>query len=238
MTVARDAVLESATFTTTTPHTFTFTPVGTPKAIALGIGHGTVSTDLINGTVSYGGVAMTRVPTNGLAQDTTGEPGAAYLYFLGAGIPTGAQTVSISHTGSADVKWACCASMTAAADTEITVSGRLQADAANPSIALDTGATSALRVSIIYSGLNALANLVQLTGMEAVAAGTGHDFGNFVSLFGQESTASTGSFMIGYTAAIEDVAMCAAAIQEISSAVTSPPRPTVVNFAAIRVATY
>lgn len=233
MTVARDAVLESAGFTTTSPHTFVFTPVGTPRAIVVGIVHGSVSTDLIT-AVTYGGVAMTRVPTNGFAQDTLTEPGATYLYSLGASIPTGAQTVSITHSGSADPKTAYCASATAATDTEIGASGKVQEDAANPSVALDTGANSSLRYAIGYSGVAAPASVVALTGMETLGTTTQHDFGSWIGSFGQQTTASTGSFTIGFTIVSDDVAMCAVAIQEISAAVTKPPRPTVVNFAPTR----
>lgn len=214
MTVARDAVLESATFTTTSPHTFTFTPVGTPKGILVFVAHGTVSTDLINGAVTYGGVAMTRIATNGFAQATAGEVGASYAYFLGSSIPTGAQTVSITHTGSADVKWAICASMTAAADTEVGASGKLENTQTSPQLALDTGGTSSLRYCILYSGTNAPGNAAVLTGMEANTIGVSHDFGAFSAVLGQQTDAVSGSFTIGFTLGVTDTAFIAAAIQE------------------------
>jgi hypothetical protein len=220
VTVARDAVLESATFTTTSPHTFTFTPVGTPRAILLAIAHGTVSTDLITGAVTYGGVAMTRIATNGFAQATSGEVGAAYLYFLGASIPTGAQTVSITHTGSTDVKWAICQSMTGAADTEIGASAKLEGSQTNPQSALDTGATESLRSCILYSGTNAPGNAAVLAGMEANTTAVSHDFGNFSGVLGMQTTAATGSFTIGFTLGVNDTAFIAAVVQEISAAVT------------------
>lgn len=217
MTVARDSFQESATFTTTTPHTFTGpTPAGTPRSATLFIAHGETSSDLITGAVTYDGVAMTRVPTNGFAQDTAGEPGAVYAYHLGASIPTGAQTVSISHDGSATVKWAIILLDTASADTEIGGSAKLQGDQANPQSALDTGGVSSLRKCVLYSGTQSPSNAVVLSGMEASVAGTSHDFGNFSAVMGQQSAAASGSFTIGFTLGTEDVAFIALAIQELS----------------------
>lgn len=213
MTVVRDTFLESATFTTTTPHTFTFTPVGTPRAILVAVAWPSV-TDEINGAVTYGGVAMARIA---LATTTAGdEDGSAVLYFLGAGIPTGAQTVSITHTGATTVKWAACQSMTAGADTEVTVSGTVATNTANPSVALDTGATSSLRTAILYSGTNQPGNAAVLTGMEANTSAMSHDFGNFTAFLGMQTTAATGSFTIGWTVALDDAALVAAAVQEVS----------------------
>lgn len=213
MTVARDSFGERATFTTVTPALSNFTPVGTPRAIVVFLAHGIESTDLIT-SVSYGGVAMTRVPTNGFAQDTAGEPGASYAYFLGASIPTGLQQVSIVHTGSTTTKWAITVSYTAAGDTQIGASGKLEGDQANPQLALNT-AVSSIRACILYSGHDAGASVAVLAGMEAVGALNSVDFGTDGAFMGQQSTASTGSFTIGFTATSEDTAFIALAIQEI-----------------------
>lgn len=224
MTVTRDAFLESTTFTTTSPKTFTFTPVGTPRAILLGVAYPSVD-DEINGAVTYGGVAMARVA---LATTTAGdEDGSSVLYFLGAGIPTGAQTVSIAHSGAATAKWPICQSMTADADTEIVVSGTVATETANPSVVLDTGATSSLRTAILYSGTTQPGNATVLTGMEANSAAMSHDFGAVTAFLGMQSTAATGSFTIGWTISIDDAAMVAAAVQEIAAGGGADPYPYV-----------
>lgn len=227
MTVARDAVLESATFTTTTPHTFTFTPVGTPRGIVLFVVY-PAAADLITGTVSYGGVTMTRIPTNGHASVTT-EAGSVVGYTLGASIPTGAQTVSIGHDGSATVKIAFVASMTAATDTEVAVSGKAQIESGvDPQTALNAGADSALRYCGLFSGEAAISGVLILAGMETLVAGTTHDFGISVAAIGQESTASTGSFTIGFTTAgSESHALIGVAIKESGGAVAADPYPYV-----------
>lgn len=221
MTVAHDSDEVFADFTTTTPATVNLTPVGTPRAIAIWVAHGTGSTDLITGTVSYGGVGLTRVPTNGIAQDTAGEPGCSYLYFLGAGIPTGVQSVSIGHSGSATVKTAVVVAFTAAADCEIGASGRLQADQADPQIALDTGANSSLRIAGIYHGNTSPTNLVELAGQTAMRT---KDFGAFCAKISRRNAAVSGSETIGWTVTSDDVAMVAVAIQEIvaGGAATNP----------------
>ena len=91
MSVARDAVTEApASFTTST--SFTHTPVGTPKGVIVYVAQNASSTDE-NGSISYGGVALTKQT---FAHDTATELLGAYAYFLGSGIPTGAQTVSFT----------------------------------------------------------------------------------------------------------------------------------------------
>src|SRR4026208_2554961 len=104
MAIAHDAATQSSSWTTTPdPFTFSHTPVGTPRGVIVMITINAESgLDHITG-VTYGGVAMARV-TNGFAQDTVTEPGSSYLYFLGSGIPTGTQTVSIDHTAASGAK--------------------------------------------------------------------------------------------------------------------------------------
>lgn len=210
MTVAYDAFSEPGTFTTTSPFTpgAAHAPVGTPRAVVVFIDHGTESTDLITG-VTYGGVAMTRVDS---AADTSGEPGRSYMYFLGKGIPTGNQSWSITHTGSATVKHAILATFTAAGDCAIALAAKIQADQANPAITIDSGSVEALRVAVVYSGQGAPATLVVNANTTDIEQ---FDFGAFVSKAARQTAASTGSVAIGWTAATDDVAMVAAAITEV-----------------------
>jgi hypothetical protein len=211
LTIAHDAATQSATWTTTPdPFTFNHTPVGTPKGVVVMITINAESgADGITG-VTYGGVSMTRI-TNGFAQDTDTEPGSAYIYFLGASIPTGTQTVSIDHTAGAGVKIACCVTVTAAADTEVSTSGKIDGDATDPQIALDSGANSSLRYFVINSGLPAPSSLTLISGMSAVAS---TDHGARTTRFDRQTSPSSGSTTVGYTAAIDDVAMVAVAIKE------------------------
>lgn len=201
-TLAHDAATEPATFTTTTPATFTHTPVGTPKGVLVFIDHGTDSTDRIT-AVTYGGVAMTRVRT---AADTATEPGRVYLYFLGSGIPTGAQTVSITHDGGGTVKHAVSVTLTALGDTQVRATTNLEGDQANPQAAFDPDGRMSAHYCVVYSGAAAPSSLTVLSGMTAVHD---HDFGNFASRVDRQTTPGTGAFTIGYTASSDDVAFIA-----------------------------
>ena len=163
---------------------------------------------------------MTRVNT---ASDTVTEPGRSYAYFLGASIPTGIQTISMSYnTGTVESGHAVCCTQTAGADTAVAVSGVAQENQANPQIVLDSGADSALRYCHIYSGLVGPASLTILSGMTAIH---NHDFGPACDLTDRQTSPSTGSFTIGYTAASDDVAMVAFAIKEVTAVAGSAVRP-------------
>lgn len=208
--VAHDNSTEFATFTTTSPAEVEHTPVAAAAGILLFIDHGTNADDLILGA-AYGGFEMIRVRS---AVDVATELGRTYIYALGQNVPAGAQTVSIRHTATAVVKHAVVVSVTAGGDIEIVASGVLQADQANPQIALDSGAVMALRYAVIYSGLAAPSDLTNVANMTAVQD---HDFGNFVSRVDRQTDASSGSFTIGWTGASDDVAMAAVAVRQVET---------------------
>ena len=225
MAVAFDASSNKGEFTagSGSPVTWTHTPAGTPRgAIVLAQQIGT-SSDFINGTVSYGGVAMTRVATNGFAQDTAAEAASVYAYFLGSGLPTGAQTVSIAHdTGIFGTKHAICITLTGAADLEVVASGRVQEDAANPSIALDSGSRTAVKVFNLYSGQDAIASITNTAGMTRVLAEK-YSADVVCRVYGYRTTPGSGSETVLQTATSDDVAMVGLAIAEVVAA--TAPRP-------------
>jgi hypothetical protein len=93
---------------------FTHTPVGAPKGVAFLVANNGVEEDPT--TITYGGVAMSLINE---AHRATGEFCNSYIYFLGIGIPTGAQTVVVNTSGGTEAKWVCCVTVTAAKDTEL-----------------------------------------------------------------------------------------------------------------------
>lgn len=113
MTIAFDAVSESLS-----PESgFTHTPVGTPKGVVVFYhASGTGSTP---STCTYGSASMTLLITQ---QRVEGETGEVTAFFLGSGIPTGAQTVTLNN-GSGAPDWATCMTVTAAANTELAGDG-------------------------------------------------------------------------------------------------------------------
>lgn len=220
MTVALGNVAEFAGFTTASPVSIEFTPAATARGIEVAIVQTDATDDQIT-SVTVEGVAMARVDS---ATDTVTELARVYWYHLSGTFTNGvALTIEITHTGTVNPKWATVHSVTAGAATEIITTGKLEANQANPQIALDTGATESLRMSILFSGDASPAALTPLAGMEAHSAATNHDFGINVALVGRQTTASTGSFTIGYTVGTDDVAMVAVAIQEVSAGTTVTP---------------
>lgn len=214
MTIAFDAATTSSGWTTTPdPFTFNHTPVGTPRGVVLLLGAAT-NTDVYDGTITYGGVNMTRVL---YADDSTGEQVSSYIYFLGTSIPTGTQAVSIPHTASGHSKIAFCITVTADGDTEIVDSDILEGDQANPQITLDSGTVTALRCFVIGTGHNSASSLTLISGMSSVGSGT---TGTRSIVAARETSPSSGSTTVGWTATSEDVAMSAVAVREISANTT------------------
>lgn len=199
----------------TTSNSFTHTPIGTPRGVVVMIAQDITSTSLIGG-VTYGGQLMNRVPTNGYARDTAGEPGASYMYFLGSGIPTGAQTVAISVLGGTDAKTAYCMTLNAGRDTRVVTSGKVEGDTANPSVTLATPASFAgTCCSIFYSGLNAPTGITPGSGYFSL--GGGRDFGS-QSAKAQFGTRSGANVVCDWVSLSDDVAMIAAAIDQVPTA--------------------
>jgi hypothetical protein len=214
MALVFDAAVESLRTGTTDPHTWTHAPVGVPRAIVVAIVHGPLSTDFAS-TVTYGGVSMTRIVR---ATDTATEPGAAELWFLGASIPTGNQTVSVDLTSATteDIQFVSM-SWTGGANTEVIDFGSISENAANPQDTMVYSGREAVSVSAIYSGVAAPSNLSLLTDMTAVHD---HDFGAFVSRVDRQTAAGSTDFTIGYSSGADDVAFVALAFAEIQTTVS------------------
>lgn len=217
MAVAFDAASESHTGTTdatsVATHSWTHTPVGTPRGIVVFTINRNTSNDIVTG-VTYGGVSMTAV-TGGFAADTAGEVGATKAWFLGASIPTGAQTVEITRTNNTNGTYGVAFSVTASADTEIKGSPVLiQEDSTIGVVAVDSGADTAIRFAAVMAG-----------GSSAPGPGTGStagpniDFGTRVHDSAYETTPGSGSRNVGFaTVASDDCALVAVAVGEVASA--------------------
>lgn len=215
MAVANGTIAEFSAWGVTTPVSIEFTPVNAAKGIVVAaVINGAVDDQFTGITVE--GVAMSRVD---FAIDSAGETGRAELWFLAGLFASGvAQTIQITTTGGAGTKWATVASVTSVSTPEIADSGKLEGDQANPQIALDTFPSSSLRMAVVFSGHDAAATLVAVTGMVTATGTAEHDFGTAVAKLGRQSTWSD-QYTIGWTAASEDVAMVAIAIGEAAAGV-------------------
>lgn len=207
MAIAHDATgTFGATADTASPMEWTHTPVGTPRgAIVLIVA--AAGTDTITG-VTYGGTAMNRARA---VNKNTGEVLSAYAYFLGASVPTGAQTVSVTFTGSL-AHMGASVTVTAADDTSVDASGQQSSDSvANPSITLTTSVTT-----ITYGALGSGAG--SPTGMAPDANHTdiqevdlGAQSGSTIR---RSATVAAGSPAVGWTVIADDVAAVAIAVRE------------------------
>lgn len=212
MAVAFDKVTEHSSGGAD-PVTFDHTPIGTPRGIVVLIMNNASSTDVVS-SVTYGGVAMTRVRTDA---DTANEQMRTWVYFLGSSIPTGTQTVSIDATTT--IAPECfCVSVTADGDTEVQDHDGVSENAANPQVTLSYGGKTCIAFGIIGSGLASTSSLTKLSGMSQLEW---FDFGQQVCEGARQTTPGTSDFTYGYTASIDDVAMSVVAITE-SGLSTSP----------------
>lgn len=233
MTVARAASAESERSATTDPWTFSYTPAGTPRGIAIGTSHGVTATNHVL-SITYGGVSLTKIVE---ATDTITEPGCASLWFLGASVPTGMQTISADIDSATDdnihfVLW----ELSGAADLEVIDSDELNEDASNPTVTLQKAGRSGICLCIMYGGAAAPGGTLA-TGNTLDHT---YDLGAFYSQSCWETTVDTADHTIGWsTLTIEDLALVAICVAEVSGPpAVLPPKPTVVRFAAARAADY
>lgn len=122
--VAFDASSESHTGTTgstsAASFSWTHTPVGSAKGVLVFVWTN-ANADYIS-TVTYGGVDVPAV-SGGEASDTAGEPGRCTAFYLGSGLPQGAQTVVVNRTNNATTMYAVAATVTCIGDTEVYTPG-------------------------------------------------------------------------------------------------------------------
>lgn len=210
MALAFDATSESTS--NTADFNWTHTPVGTPKGVVVFVFEEGIN-DTING-VTYGGVAMTQVNS---AQDSAGEPGRCFAYFLGSSIPTGAKTVAVDQTGSTDSKYGAAVTVTAATNTQLagTGSAKVEGDTANPSVTITGISGASYGFGGLWSGQDAEASVTAGSGM---TKRNSLDFGaRTATIESSTNPNASGDLTIAFTVASEDVAMVGIAIEEIAA---------------------
>lgn len=214
MTVAHDAssASHSGTSSSTGDFSWTHTPTGVPRGALVLIALNAEAIDEI-ASVTYGGVAMAEVPLSPLLHATGAEDGTLFGYFLGSGVPTGAQTVQVTVSGSTRAKTAQCVTVTASRDTTIDDTTTLETGAAaNPSVSLDATAEAAIYAALhsgaLTSGVDPDANTTQLR--ETTFTGT------FTISFARRTTnaSGAGSFSVGWTSGSDEQAVLGVAIRE------------------------
>ncbi len=224
MTITVDAATENKRVDTTSPLTFSHAGAASGvKGVLVALVHGASSTDHIS-AVSYGGVALGADHVI-RAVDTAGEAGAAEIWFLGAGVPQGTQTVSYTPDATTDDIHCVVITLLGDADLEIIDSDSLSGDQADPSVTLQNttkAGASAMAFAALYGGgLNA----GSFTPNGNCTGVFSEGFGAYYSYVLRQTTAQTDAadFAIGGTAASDDVALVAVSVAETSSGASAVP---------------
>jgi hypothetical protein len=194
----------------TSSNSWTHTPVGVPECIVVFIAHGSAATDVIS-EVTYGGVAMARVPL-GFAADTLTEPGAVYCYIL-FDPPSGDQTVSVTVASGTVAKtgWAFSLYSSDGSGLSLVDSKNVEQNIANPSVQLGTPTDfDGFMMGCIYSGVAAPDTCVP----KYVKSVYQRDFGAFVATC-QHGRATGPDQTIGWTVGSDDTAVVGIALAPV-----------------------
>lgn len=202
----------SVTFAGSTPFsqaggtiTLTHTPTATPSAVVVFVTNTTTAFNRV-GTITYGGVPLTLVTA---ATDSSGENMNTSAYFLGSGVLSGAQTVSITYSGAgSDRRIVNVITLANAQNAAMAVqnSNTIGGDTANPQITLTTGGNNCMALCQIGSGFDVVGSLTPLGTMTSINSVASN---NRTVYADRQTTSGTDNFTIGYTGAIDDVAMVA-----------------------------
>ncbi len=212
MALVFDAATQSVRTDTSTTYAFTHTPVGTPRAVVVSVIHGVTSTGHVT-DITYGGVAMT-IKTE--AADIVGKPGRSGFWFLGTGIPAGAQSVSVTLAATTDDMHFECLTFTAGADTEAFYVDSIDGDMANPARTDVRNGRTGIVVCSHYGGL-ATTGYTSNANQTRVATYDISTTGAFSALVDRQTDAGSADFTIGYTAATSDAAISAMTIGEMNA---------------------
>lgn len=226
---SRSHATDALGHTAASAFTWTHTPTGTPKGVVVAITQPLGSTDEVS-AVTYGGVALSRVRSTAR---TTTEAMRVYLYFLGSGIPTGAQTVSVTSTGTT-AKQGHCFTMTTTDGSDTVVDADNGSDLgiiANPSLTVTHSGTlnSWVGYGIHGYGGAAVPNLTASAARQAnLTLGFGHDPGAATAeTYYRTGAAAASSSTYGYTTLASDDQVIAALVVKplvvVSATVTAVP---------------
>lgn len=235
MAIAFDASSESHTGTTgsTSEASFswTHTPADTPKGVLIFTFVNANADDAVS--ITYGGVNVPVVKDSGnndvRAVDTTGEPGDCKAWFLGSGVPTGSQTVTVTRNNNSNVMYAVAITVTSSQDSAVhTGTGGIvliQGDTALIEQAVTDGSSgtgNSMRFAAVNSGCDQFSTTpikpdgITLAPYDVDSTWVhGIDFVTRVCGVVRETTAGTGSRSVGFLSPTEDTAAVHLAIKDI-----------------------
>lgn len=206
MAVAFDAFADAGA--PATDPSWTHTPAGTPAGVFVFV----IQDGALPETVSctYGGTAMTALtPIDGSLNT---EPARIYPFFLGASVPTGAQTVAVTADGL-QTKGGGSYTVTAAADTEVDVEGSLVSSSQDdPSVNINTTVTT-ITFGALFSGLGNSSNITaDANHTKDLSRST---LGDSMNSEHRSAVVAAGTVAVGFvTSAADDVVLHAIAVRE------------------------
>lgn len=203
------------TILTSSGGSFSHAAGGSPRAVLVFCVASAPGGDVVSGA-TYGGVAMTEIPSaGGHLLKATGETAGVWAFFLGASVPTGTQNVAITGSGSISVS-VCVITYTGAADCEVAASNTsINSDSVeNPSSTLALGGSECAVAIGFFSGQGAVGGITPLTGWTSRAE---RDFGAQTAGFYTYDTVGTTDVTIGWTQTADDALCIGVAIREQAS---------------------
>jgi hypothetical protein len=221
--IAHDAVSNVAAGTGNL--SWTHTPTGTPRGVVVLIGQSLGITDEVTG-VTYGGVAMTEIALSPLIHDATSgatDDGVLYGYWLGASVPTGAQTVAVTVNGTGSSKRAVAATVTASSDVAVEDTSTFNEvnTTTTPTVTLTTGSGVVTQCyGVLIFGQPGVGDVQPGTGVTTILE---HDAGAHVICFGRSTSTDAGSdFTMAWAlegaGTTDDAAILAIAFKESAAA--------------------
>jgi hypothetical protein len=212
--IAFDAFSEGGSVTGVST-SWTHTPVGTPRGVLVLIGQDVGVTHEVT-AVTYGGVACAEVALSPLVKDAGTEDGVLYGYFLGASLPTGAQSVAVTVDGTGSEWRGVAVTVTAATNVSVEDTSTLNsASVANPTVTVDV-TVECVVLGVLFSGQNAVTGIASGADYTQLAE---HDYGGTVSGWQRRTTNPTsGAVTVDWVVGAEKAGVLAVALREAPAA--------------------
>ena len=189
---------------------WTHTPVGTPAGVLVFVSSPATSI-AING-VTYGGVAMVEVDKSPIIH--TSEDGSAAAYFLGAGIPSGAQTVIVDFEGTLGInRFAVCYTVT----SDALVAVKVTDSSINSNSLLNPSAVLALEGMTCWVAQNFISGHDNVSSITPFANWTSTyepDFGSVTGGWYRYNIVAADDVTFGWTQTAEDARCLTVALFE------------------------
>lgn len=205
------------------PWAFNHTPSGTPRGVVLCYAQQLAETDFVS-SVTYGGVAMTPVVA---AENGAGDEGRAAIFFLGASVPTGTQSVSIDLTSNINrPQQFALISLTGDDDLEVIDFDSVASSSLDdPSLTMNHGARTAMAIGALFQGAGAVSSITPAGSMSQIVE---VDFGSDVAGIYYQTTPDDGDYAYTITTnSAQSVAMAVASIAEVEAVATWLPRSVI-----------